>query len=111
MYYNNRIMFNKKTHNGLEYNQSSNDKGWKLVYKDDKIMHLDNSINTVISINSVYFTPNFRSMMQYIKTNNLDVSSIELFDYDRYYNEVVGNALLPNDNDLIEFLNTFTFSE
>ena len=97
-------MFEKKIHNGLEYNQSTKDKGWRIIHKNGIIIHLDFNSNTVISINEAYFTPNFRSMMQYIKTNKLDFSSIELNDYDRYYNEVVGKALLPNDNDLIEFI-------
>jgi len=104
-------MFEQKTHNGKQYNESNKAKGWKIVYKDDKILYLDNNTASVGSINSVYFTPNFRSMMQHIKTNGLDVSSIELEDYDKYYNNVVGGAVLPNDNDLIEFLDTFNFRE
>ena len=104
-------MFEQKTHNGKQYNESNNAKGWKIVYKDTDILYLDNNTARVGSINSVYFTPNFRSMMQHIKTKKLDVSSIELEDYDRYYNNVVGDAVLPNDNDLIEFLDTFTFRE
>ena len=104
-------MFEKKIHNGVEYNQSTRDKGWKIAHKDAKIIFLDCSAASVGTMDKVYFTPNFRSMMQYIKNNKLDVSSIELFDYDKYYNDVIDGALLPNDNDLIEFLDTFNFSE
>ena len=104
-------MFEKKTNNGIEFNQSTNAKGWKIVHKDAQIILLECSTVSVGTINDVYFTPNFRSMMQYIKTNNLNVSSIELYDYDKYYNDVIDGALLPNDNDLIEFLDTFNFSE
>tara|TARA_R110000803_G_scaffold169492_2_gene232519 strand:- start:549 stop:863 length:315 start_codon:yes stop_codon:yes gene_type:complete len=102
-------MFEKKTHNGKEYNQSTKANGWKIVHKEDKIIHLDCSVASVGSMDSVYFTPNFRSMMQYIKTNNLDVNSIELNDYDYYFDLVVDGAIMPNDTDLIEFLDTFTF--
>ena len=104
-------MFEKKTHNGKEYNQSTRAKGWKIVHKEDKIIYLDCNTSSVGTMNTVYFTPNFRSMMQYIKTNNLDVSSIILNDYDKYYLDVIDGALLPNDEDLIDFLNTFTFNE
>ena len=102
-------MFEKKTHNGKEYNESTRAKGWKIVHKADKIIYLDCGTASVGSMDSVYFTPNFRSMMQYIKTNNLDVNSIELNDYDYYFDLVVDGAIMPNDTDLIEFLDTFTF--
>lgn len=104
-------MFEKKTHNGKEYNQSTKAKGWKIAHKDSTILYLECNTAQVGSINSVYFTPNFRSMMQYIKTKKLDVNSIKLFDYDKYYNDVIEGALLPNDNDMIDFLNTFTFMD
>jgi hypothetical protein len=104
-------MFEKKTHNGIEYNQSTSLKGWKIVHNDSKIIVLACDTSRIGTMHNVYFTPNFRSMMQYINTNKLDVNSIELDNYDKYYNEIVGEAVLPNDNDLIEFLNTFTFND
>tara|TARA_R110000803_G_scaffold208317_1_gene276905 strand:+ start:264 stop:578 length:315 start_codon:yes stop_codon:yes gene_type:complete len=104
-------MFETKTHNGHEYKQSTSAKDWKIVHEGVNIKHMSCDTASIGTSSTVYATPNFRAMMQYIITNGLDVSSIELIDYDAYFDSVVDGAIMPNDNDLIEFLNTFTFMD
>ena len=104
-------MFEVRNINGKSFNQSNDAKGWKIVHNENKIILLTYGTETIGTPYQCYYTPNFRSMKQYIEANNLDVSSIELFDYDSYYNEVIDGVELPNDQPLIDFLNTFNFSE
>lgn len=104
-------MFVGKSHNGINYKESNGNKGWQIVHDGNKIIYLNCSNSKVATTCSVYFTPNFRSMKQYIQTNDLDVDSIDLKNYDKLYNEIIGQSLLPNDQDLINFLNTFKTTE
>lgn len=103
--------FENKTHNGVNYKQSDRALEWKLIYKGADIIYMDYSSCVATTCQEVYSYPTFRNIMNHVKNNDLDVSSTVLDDYDRYYNNIVGDAVLPNDNDLIEFLNTFTFEE
>lgn len=104
-------MFVEKSHNGVTYKESNGNKGWQIVHDGYNIIYLDCDNAKVGTKSEVYFTPNFRSMKQYIETNNLNVDSIVLIDYNKLYDEIVGEADLPNDKPLIDFLNTFNFKE
>lgn len=107
--YNNKLMgFTKYTHNGKEYNKSSKEEQWKLVYDGTKIIIIDHDDGETSTSKDVFASKKFKDIQKFIEDNNLDINSKKLIPYGEFYAKVAKTDTLTDS--LISFIDTLRFT-